>query len=129
MSFGPTGKCTFCGGVYYLQKLAEHELICSMRPKRLTLAKAVRTVIDQHPEASTDMAQLVRLVWQVVDGYLTEPPRARLTDPRLVMRALSRRSKVQRHPQFRFSGRPRTEPRKKSQSRGERYNGTVASTT
>ena len=85
MSFGPTGKCSFCGGVYYLQKLAVHESICSARPRRLTVARAVRLAVELHPGASKDRALLIRLVWQIVDGYFTEPPRGRLTDPRLIL--------------------------------------------
>lgn len=85
MSFGPTGRCSFCGGVYYTQKLAVHESICSARPRKLTVAKAVRIVIELHPEASKDRALLVRLVWQIADGYRTEFPLTRLTDPRLIL--------------------------------------------
>ena len=90
MSFGPTGKCTFCGGVYYLQKLPVHESICSLRPRRLTVLKAVMIVIGLHPAASKDRALLVRLVWQVMDGYFTEPPSKRLTEPRLILGAARR---------------------------------------
>ncbi|MDV3294124.1 MAG: hypothetical protein LYZ70_07620 [Nitrososphaerales archaeon] len=89
MSFGPTDRCSFCGGVYYLQKLPVHESICSSRPKKLTIGKAVRFAIESHPESTTNKALLVRLVWQIVDGYRTEPPRVRLTDPGLVVKALS----------------------------------------
>ena len=85
MSFGPTGRCSFCGGVYYLQKLAIHESICSMRPRRLTIAKAVATAIRLRPEASKDRALLVRLVLGLVDGYVTEAPRDKLNDPRLIL--------------------------------------------
>ena len=42
MSFGPTGRCTFCGGIYYLEKLPAHEMICSRRPSQKQLAGAVR---------------------------------------------------------------------------------------
>ena len=90
MQRDPTGKCTFCGGVYYLQKLAVHESICSLRPRRLSVLKAVRIVIGMHPQASKDRALLVRLVWQVMDGYFTEPPSKRLTEPRLILRAARR---------------------------------------
>lgn len=90
MSFGPTGKCIFCGGVYYLQKLPVHESICSLKPRRLTVLRAVRVVIGLHPEASKDKALLVRLVWQVMDGYFTEPPSKRLTEPRLILGAAGR---------------------------------------
>jgi hypothetical protein len=37
MSLGPTSKCFFCGASYYTEKLASHEFICSMRPRRLKL--------------------------------------------------------------------------------------------
>jgi len=85
MSFGPTATCTFCGGIYYLQKLGVHESICSLRPRKLTIAKAVRIAMESHPEVLNDRALLVRLVWQINDGYLTESPRVRLTDPALII--------------------------------------------
>jgi hypothetical protein len=86
MSLGPTSKCFFCGAVYYTEKLAPHEFICSMRPRRLTVRKAVEMVVASCPEASRDLALLVRLVWQLRDAYRTEQPFARLTDPRLIIR-------------------------------------------
>lgn len=85
MSLDPTERCNFCGGVYYTWKLVEHESICSLRPKNLTVAKAVGIVVKSHPGASKDRALLVRLVWQIMDGYRTAPPTARLTDPSLVL--------------------------------------------
>lgn len=85
MSFGPTATCSFCGGTYYLQKLEVHESICSLRPRKLTIAKAVRIAIESHPKALNDRALLVRLTWQIMDGYLTEPPHVRLTDPALII--------------------------------------------
>jgi len=88
MSLDPTERCNFCGGVYYSWKLVEHESICSLRPRKLTVARAVRVVVKSHPQASKDRALLVRLVWQILDGYRTAPPMARLTDPKLMLRAL-----------------------------------------
>jgi hypothetical protein len=85
MSLDPTERCTFCGNVYFLWKLVEHESVCSLRPKKLTVAKAVRIVVKSHPSASKDRALLVRLVWQILDGYRTAPPMAGLADPRLVI--------------------------------------------
>lgn len=104
MSFGPTAKCFFCGGVYYVEKLASHEFICSMRPGRLTVMKAADMACKSHPEASADFALLVRLVWQIRDAYRTEQPLARLTDPRLIFRASLKRKekgrgKVRTHKQ------------------------------
>ena len=88
MSSGPTARCLFCGALYYLQKLPVHEAICSSRPKRMTVREAVEIAIRSHPVASTNSALLVRLVWQIRDGYRAEPPRGRLTDPRSIARAL-----------------------------------------
>lgn len=34
MSFGPTGRCKFCDGIYYLEKLPDHEMTCSRRPTK-----------------------------------------------------------------------------------------------
>ena len=94
MSFGPTGRCFFCGAVYYVEKLSSHEIICSMRPKRLTVRKAVEIVVESYPVASRDKALLVRLVWQIRDAYRTEQPFAHLTDPKLILRVpLPRRKK------------------------------------
>ena len=90
MSPEPTGRCHFCGGVYYLWKLKIHERICSSRPDRLTVGRAVRIAVDRHPEASTNTALLVRLVWEIKDGYRTEPANGRLTEPLSIVRALSR---------------------------------------
>ena len=85
MSYEATARCHFCGGLYYLHKLIVHEGICASRPKRLTIVGAVKLAIGSHPEASSNTALLVRLVWQIIDGYYTEPPRARLTDPGLIL--------------------------------------------
>ena len=85
MSFWPTARCFFCGSLYYVEKLASHEIICSMRPKRLTVKRAVATALESHPGASRDRAMLVRLVWQVRDAYRTEQPFVHLTDPRLIL--------------------------------------------
>jgi hypothetical protein len=87
MSLGPTSKCFFCGAFYYTEKLASHEFVCSMRPRRLTVRKAVEMAVVSRPEASTDLSLLVRLVWQLRDAYRTERPFARLTDPRLIFGA------------------------------------------
>jgi hypothetical protein len=81
MSLDPTERCIFCGNVYYLWKLVEHESICSLRPKKLTVAKAVGIVAKSHPEASKDRALLLRLVWRALDGCRTAPPTAGLADP------------------------------------------------
>ena len=86
MSLGPTSKCFFCGAFYYTEKLGSHEFICSMRPRKLTVQKAVQMAIVYKPESSKDIALLVRLVWQLRDAYRTEKPFARLTDPRLIIR-------------------------------------------
>jgi hypothetical protein len=90
MSYGPTAKCHFCGGLYYRWKLTFHERICSSRPDRLTVGRAVRIAVASHPEASTNTALLVRLVWEIKDGYRTEPARGRLTEPLSIVKALSR---------------------------------------
>ena len=87
MSLGPTSKCFFCGASYYTEKLASHEFICSMRPQRITVKRAIQMAIAYKPESSKDLALLVRLVWQLRDAYRTEQPFARLTDPRLIFRA------------------------------------------
>lgn len=52
------------------------------------MGNAVRIAIESHPEASRNSALLVRLVWQIRDGYRTEPTQARLTDPGSIVRAL-----------------------------------------
>lgn len=88
VSFQPTARCHFCGGTYYLDKLAVHEAICSLRPKRLTVMGAIRLAIRSHPEASSNSALLVRLVWEIRDGYRTEPPRGKLTDPISIARTV-----------------------------------------
>lgn len=94
MSFGPTARCFFCGAVYYVEKLPSHEIICSMRPKRLTVRKAVEMAVAARPGASKDRALLVRLVWHIRDAYRTEQPFAHLTDPKLILRVpLSRRKR------------------------------------
>ena len=94
MSLGPTSKCFFCSASYYTEKLASHEFICSMRPRNLTVHRAIQMAIAYKPESSKDPALLVRLVWQLRDAYRTEQPFARLTDPRLILRAsLQRRGK------------------------------------
>lgn len=94
MSSAPTGRCRFCGGVYYLQNLQTHESICSRRPRPLGLARAVKLALEQHPMAAGDKALLVRLVWQIFNGYRTDPPRTKLTDPALILaRARSLRKK------------------------------------
>ncbi|MDG7014047.1 MAG: hypothetical protein JRN11_01410 [Nitrososphaerota archaeon] len=41
MSFGPTARCFFCARFHYVEKLGSHEPICSMRPRRLTVRRAV----------------------------------------------------------------------------------------
>lgn len=96
MSFGPTARCFFCGRFYYIEKLGAHEPICSMRPRRLTVRRAVEMAVESHPAASRDRALLVRLVWQIRDAYRTEQPIARLTDPRLIFRASLQRRRKQR---------------------------------
>ena len=90
VSFGSTAKCFFCGGVYYVEKLGSHEPICSMRPRRLTVGRAVEMAVASRPEASKDKALLVRLVWQLRDAYRTEQPFTHLTDPRLISERLCR---------------------------------------
>ena len=96
MSLGPTSKCFFCGASYYTEKLASHEFICSMRPRKLTVQKAIQMAIVYKPESSKDPALLVRLVWQLRDAYRTEQPFARLTDPRLILRESLQRRRKQR---------------------------------
>ena len=85
MSLGPTSKCFFCGAFYYTEKLASHEFICSMRPRKLTVRTAIQMAIAYKPQSSKDLALLVRLVWQLRDAYRTEQPFAPLTDPALVL--------------------------------------------
>lgn len=82
----PVGTCRFCGYMYYIWKLSVHEPVCTLRPRRLTVIKAVKMAIKSSPRAAKDRALLVRLVWQMVDGYHTEPPPTRLTDPGLIVR-------------------------------------------
>ncbi len=96
MSLGPTSKCFFCGASYYTEKLASHEFICSKRPSKLTVQRAIQMAIAYKPESSKDPALLVRLVWQLRDAYRTEQPFARLTDPRLILRASLQRKGKQR---------------------------------
>ena len=96
MSLGPSSKCFFCGAFYYTEKLASHEFICSMRPSKLTLQKAIQMAIAYKPESSKDPALLVRLVWQLRDAYRTEQPFAHLTDPRLILRASLLRGRKRR---------------------------------
>ena len=88
MSYGPTGRCHFCRSMYYLEKLRDHEAACSSRPRRLTVGEAVRIAVETNQAASTNTALLVRLVWQIKDGYWSEPPRGRLTDPDSITREL-----------------------------------------
>jgi hypothetical protein len=90
MSYGPTAKCHFCGGLYYRWKLTVHERICSSRPERLTVGRAVRIAIGSRPEAETNTALLVRLVWEIKDGYHTDLSRGRLTEPVSIVNALER---------------------------------------
>jgi hypothetical protein len=71
--------------MYYLEKLRDHEAVCSSRPRRLTVGEAVRIAVESNPAASTNTALLVRLVWQIKDGYCSEPPRDRLTDPESII--------------------------------------------
>jgi len=89
MFYGPTERCHFCRSIYYLEKLRDHEAICSSRPSRLTVKEAVRIAVESNPAASTNTALLVRLVWQIKDGYCSEPPRDRLSDPESIIRELS----------------------------------------
>jgi len=42
MSRDPTARCRYCGYVYYVEKLADHERICPSRPRRNIVDKAVR---------------------------------------------------------------------------------------
>lgn len=94
MSFGTTGKCFFCGGVYYVEKLASHEFVCSMRPRRPTVREAVAMAVEARRGVANDRVLLVRLVWQIRDAYRTEEPFVHLTDPRLILgTCLPRRKK------------------------------------
>ena len=88
MSRDPTARCRFCGSLYYLEKLSVHQDVCSSRPRRLTVGRAVRVAIGSNPEASTNNALLVRLVWVIRDGYRTDPARERLTEPVSIIKAL-----------------------------------------
>lgn len=91
MSLGPTERCMFCKSRYYLEKLREHEALCSSRPGRFTVRDAVRIAIDSNPAASTNRALLVMLVWRLKDGYCCNgAPRDRLTDPERITRELRR---------------------------------------
>ena len=56
--------------------------------RRLTVGQAVKIAVESHPAAYTNGALLVRLVWQNKDGYRSEPPRDRLTDPESIIRGL-----------------------------------------
>jgi hypothetical protein len=89
-SFGPTERCLFCKSRYYADKLRDHVAVCSMKPRNLTVRRTVRIALEASPAASTNRALLVRLVWQIRDGYLTNHPLGRLTDPECVMRELRR---------------------------------------
>jgi hypothetical protein len=91
---GPTERCNFCRSMYYLDKLREHEATCSARPRRLTTGEAVGIAVGSNHAASTNTALLVRLVWQIKDGYWSEPPRDRLTDPESIVKELKLRQKV-----------------------------------
>jgi len=88
MFYGPTERCLFCKSQYYVDKLIAHEAICSLRPRRLTVEEAVKIAVESYPAALTNRALLVRLVWQIRDGYWSEPPRGRLTDPDSITREL-----------------------------------------
>jgi hypothetical protein len=88
MFYGPTERCHFCRSIYYLEKLRDHEALCSSRPSRLTVKEAVRIAVESNHAASTNMALLVRLVWQIKDGYWSDPPRDRLTDPGSIVKEL-----------------------------------------
>ncbi|MDV3292653.1 MAG: hypothetical protein LYZ70_00095 [Nitrososphaerales archaeon] len=126
MSYGPTERCSFCGGLYYVQKLAVHEGICSSRPKRLTVGRAVRLAIKSHPEASRNRALLVRLVWQIRDRYRAGPARMRLTEPGRVLRALSlyRRARRSAVRQIRPDHvQPRHSPKFLSEGLGREFGG------
>jgi hypothetical protein len=90
----PTGRCHFCRSMYYLDKLREHEATCSTRPQRLTTGEAVRIAVGSNHAALTNTALLVRLVCQIKDGYWSEPPRDRLTDPESIVKELKLRQKV-----------------------------------
>jgi hypothetical protein len=80
--------------MYYLEKLREHEAACSSRPRRLTVGEAVRIAVETNQAASTNTALLVRLVWQIKDGYCSDPPRDRLTDPESIIRELRQRGRA-----------------------------------
>ena len=45
MSRDPTARCRYCGYVYYLEKLAAHEDVCSSRPKTTRRARLPPRVI------------------------------------------------------------------------------------
>ena len=85
---GPTERCHFCRSMYYLEKLRDHEAICSLRPLKLTIGEAVRIAVESKPAVVTNTALLVRLVWQIKDDYWSEPPRDRLTDPESIVKEL-----------------------------------------
>jgi hypothetical protein len=88
MSYGPTERCLFCRSRYYADKLRDHVAICSMKPRNLTVRRTVEIALEANPAASTNRALLVRLVWQIKDGYSTEHPRTRLTDPSCILSKL-----------------------------------------
>jgi hypothetical protein len=93
-SFGPTERCLFCRSRYYVDKLRDHVAVCSMKPRNLTVRRTVKIALEANPAASTNRALLVRLVWQIRDGYLTNHPLVRLTDPERAMRELRRLKKA-----------------------------------
>jgi|GEM_PF-1732399 hypothetical protein len=86
MSFGPTERCLFCKSRYYVDKLKTHKAICSLRPRRLTVEETVKIAVEAYPAANTNKALLVRLVWKIRDGYFSEHPRDRLTDPESIVK-------------------------------------------
>ncbi|MDG7023037.1 MAG: hypothetical protein JRN45_00790 [Nitrososphaerota archaeon] len=81
-----TRRCRFCGGTYWVEKIADHEALCSARPRKLSLKEAVEAVLRSEPAAATNSALLVRRVWELKDGYRTPEPGRDLADPWSIVR-------------------------------------------
>jgi len=85
-TFSGWTKCQYCGNIYSVEKIKEHEAICGTRtrPIKPSIKDAVEQALRAYP--SCDKATLVRLVWQIRDGYITPLPVSKLTDPWTIVR-------------------------------------------
>jgi hypothetical protein len=85
-------RCRFCDALYAVDRIADHEAICSSRPKRLTIQSAVERVLQSEPDVARNHALLVRKVWELRDGYRTPEPtpplvvNGKLSDPWSIIR-------------------------------------------